>query len=90
MCTTFYCIDIVYIRVDVFGERSVVVQRNFNRNIVFFCLDMDGFVDQFFAGIINVFNKLFKPFFREKSFFFEFAVFINLTAVDKGKVKSRI
>ena len=75
VCTTFDSVDIVNVWVNVFGESGIVHDSHFNRNSLFFRVQIDNVVDQVFTWRLDEAYKLSQPFFGIEYFTLEAAVF---------------
>jgi len=65
---------------NILAKGGVIVKSNFYRNSSLFRRDVNGFINKTFTCSIQILNKLFQTFFREKFlvFVFIFAIAFNL------------
>ena len=68
MCSPLDRVDIIHVRVNIFLELRVVMHGHFNRNSILLGRDMNGFVNQFFPGFIQVFHEFTQSLFRVENF----------------------
>ena len=81
MCAAFYCIDIVYIRMQTFTIACIVHDGTFNGGIVFFGIQINDIINQRFVVTVQETYKLFHSFVRMEYFFLEAAIFFFDPAV---------
>ncbi len=90
MSTSFNGINIIHIRMKILCERGVIAQRDLNRDLTLFVIDVYGLFNQFFTGGIQIFHEFFQPVFRMECFFFIVSVVVFLPEVGQGQSNSRV
>ena len=57
MCSTLNSIDIIYIRMNIFRERAIILKCNLNRDISLIESDMNRFLYDPFPVRVEIINK---------------------------------
>jgi len=83
MRTSFYGVDVVHIRVNIFIVRSIVSHGNFYRNAIFLVADVNNIINQFFTRFVDITDKFFQSFFGVENFFSKTAIFFHCSFIDK-------
>ena len=66
--TPFYRIDIIDIRKYILWKTRIIMQSDLHRDSILFCRYIDRIFDQFFPGIIEVFDKFTQTVLRKEHF----------------------
>ena len=89
MSSSLVCIDIIYIRMQVFIERSIISHRYFHRDIISLSFHEDN-IHYPLSVSIDEFYKFLQSSFRVESFAFKFSVFLFYSFICKSDGNSFI
>lgn len=81
MGSTFYGIDIIDVTVNILSKGGVVQDGNFDRNLTLLGGDINHFIDQALARLIDKLNKLLQTSFGMELLCFVLAILILLSFV---------
>ena len=90
VCTTFDSVDIVNVWVNVFGESGIVHDSHFNRNSLFFRVQIDNVVNQVLAWRLDKTYKLSQTFFWIKLLTLEASVLVHNPTVRQGDAETSV
>ena len=90
MGSTFVGIDVVYVGMDVLGERGIVLQGDLHRYGPFGVFDINRCGQEGFPGLVQIGYKFLQTSLRIKLFLTEGSVFQGLTTVFQGQTDSLV
>ena len=88
--STLYRVDIVDVRVDVFGIRSVVDHRHFDRRAEFVGRQMDDVGNEFLARLVDVEDEFLQSVLRVEDVGAVFALFVFLAPVGERQADAGV